>query len=160
MGIDRRIRRLPRHLYRSRDEVLARYAITPHKFNGLRRRKNGQAFPPPLLAKDDGSAEPPAQFWPIYAVVQWERGCQRLRANRDAAIAGYLVAVVMLIEGARSPLMFDCAIRYAVAYLRIGADIGAALIRGHQKRLVGAAGFEPATPSSQTRCATRLRYAQ
>lgn len=25
--------------------------------------------------------------------------------------------------------------------------------------LVGAAGFEPATPSSQTRCATGLRYA-
>src|SRR5712671_2756127 len=27
------------------------------------------------------------------------------------------------------------------------------------RRLVGAAGFEPATPSSQTRCATGLRYA-
>ncbi len=27
------------------------------------------------------------------------------------------------------------------------------------KRLVGAAGFEPATPGSQSRCATRLRYA-
>jgi hypothetical protein len=26
-------------------------------------------------------------------------------------------------------------------------------------RMVGAAGFEPATPSSRTRCATRLRYA-
>jgi hypothetical protein len=26
------------------------------------------------------------------------------------------------------------------------------------KRLVGVAGFEPATPSSRTRCATRLRY--
>ena len=25
--------------------------------------------------------------------------------------------------------------------------------------MVGAAGFEPATPSSRTRCATRLRYA-
>src|SRR4029079_1842008 len=28
-----------------------------------------------------------------------------------------------------------------------------------ERRLVGAAGFEPATPSSQTRCATGLRYA-
>src|ERR1700716_837858 len=27
-----------------------------------------------------------------------------------------------------------------------------------RERLVGVAGFEPATPSSRTRCATRLRY--
>jgi hypothetical protein len=28
-----------------------------------------------------------------------------------------------------------------------------------ERRLVGAKGFEPSTPSSRTRCATRLRYA-
>ena len=28
-----------------------------------------------------------------------------------------------------------------------------------QKKMVGAAGFEPATPWSQARCATKLRYA-
>ncbi len=28
----------------------------------------------------------------------------------------------------------------------------------HSQRMVGVAGFEPATPSSRTRCATRLRY--
>ncbi len=29
---------------------------------------------------------------------------------------------------------------------------------GRRKKMVGVAGFEPATPSSRTRCATRLRY--
>ena len=39
-----------------------------------------------------------------------------------------------------------------------GAAIGAAAIRDAAAKLVGVAGFEPATPSSRTKCATRLRY--
>src|SRR4051794_4315712 len=43
--------------------------------------------------------------------------------------------------------------------LRIGLPSGLAEPKLEERRLVGAAGFEPATPSSQTRCATGLRYA-
>ena len=42
---------------------------------------------------------------------------------------------------------------------RVSGRVIGRKIRNALNLLVGAAGFEPATPSSRTRCATRLRYA-
>ena len=41
---------------------------------------------------------------------------------------------------------------------RITAAMRRGFIRGALDRLVGLAGFEPATPCSQSRCATKLRH--
>ena len=38
-------------------------------------------------------------------------------------------------------------------------DAGHDIREGKRKEVVGAEGFEPTTPASQTLCATRLRYA-
>ena len=55
--------------------------------------------------------------------------------------------------------------RYKIDYIRVA---GKKQMRGHNRpyrskylmfRLVGAEGFEPPTLCSQSRCATRLRYA-
>ena len=48
---------------------------------------------------------------------------------------------------------------HACSSLSLPADPCGASRSGEARRLVGAAGFEPATPCSQSRCATRLRYA-
>src|SRR5438045_8402631 len=43
-------------------------------------------------------------------------------------------------------------------YLSRSVRLRSGLAAKSRERLVGVAGFEPATPSSRTRCATRLRY--
>src|SRR5207249_7898003 len=44
-------------------------------------------------------------------------------------------------------------------YCAYEPDIGNSELKTHLILLVGATGFEPATPCAQGRCATRLRYA-
>ncbi len=45
------------------------------------------------------------------------------------------------------------------AMWKLVADIKKGRIKRSSLKMVGATGFEPATPWSQTRCATKLRHA-
>ena len=87
-----------------------------------------------------------------------------LRSSRLVSRAGTPGRIRTCDLRIRSPLLYPLSYRRLTFLLLAGPLVPSPLFarcRQHQSlgRMVGARGFEPPTPCSQSRCATRLRHA-